>query len=329
MRRREFIAGLSVAVTIGAPALAQQARGRRRIGILTTLDKLDSLGPPRHDALLAALRKAGWTEGSNLTIDWRFGAGDFGRMNALAAQLIEQRPDVVLTNGTPPTRAIMQLAPSQPTVFVLVVDPVGDGIVTSLARPGGNLTGFTNVIPGVETKWLEFIREAVPGLETVGVMASPLNEKPYELRIGIIENAAARIGVRVERLAVREANDIALAMKRLAGRQRSGLIVLSDGFIVHHRSTIIALAAEHRLPAVYPFGYFAREGGLLSYGVDTVDVYRRAADYIDRILRGTTPADLPVQQPTRIELVLNLRTAKTLALDVPATLLVRADEVIE
>lgn len=329
MRRRELIVGLGAAAALAGPALAQRPKSIRRLGILTTLDERDPLGPPRHEAFLAALRKAGWSDGANLAIDWRFGAGDFSRMNALAAELIERRPDVVLTNGTPPTRALMKLAPSLPVVFVLVVDPVGDGIVASLARPGGNVTGFSNVIPGVETKWLEFIAEAVPGLATVGVMASPLNEKPYALRLGIVEEAAERIGVRVERLPVREASDIAPAMAQLAQRPKPGLIVLSDGFIVHHRNTIIGLAAKHLLPAIYPFGYFARGGGLVSYGVDTVDIYRRAADYIDRILRGAIPADLPVQQPTRFELVLNLRTAKALELDVPATLLVRADEVIE
>jgi putative tryptophan/tyrosine transport system substrate-binding protein len=325
MLRREFITLLSGA-TVAWPlaARAQPAIKVWRIGLLMTIAESEPEAQARLASLREGLRALGWTEGHNIRIDYRFAAGDPERARSSAAELVSLGPDVILANGTAILSALRQATQSIPIVFVLVPDPVGDGFVASLARPGGNLTGITNFEFPMGGKWVEFLKEMAPHLSHVALIFNP-ETAPYARHF--LQSVA--VGAEATLLPVRNDSDIERALETVAGQSKSGLIIVPDLFTSGHRELIVALAARHRLPAIYPFRFFVAHGGLLSYGVDTLDLFRRSASFIDRILKGDKPSDLPVQAPTKFELVINLKTAKALGLEVPPTLLARADEVIE
>jgi len=325
MQRREFITLLSGA-TVAWPlaARAQPAIKVWRIGLLMTIAESEPEAQARLASLREGLRALGWTEGHNIRIDYRFAAGDPERARSSAVELVSLGPDVILANGTAILSALRQATQSIPIVFVLVPDPVGDGFVASLARPGGNLTGITNFEFPMGGKWVEFLKEMAPHLSHVALIFNP-ETAPYARHF--LQSVA--VGAEATLLPVRNDSDIERALETVAGQSKSGLIIVPDLFTSGHRELIVALAARHRLPAIYPFRFFVAHGGLLSYGVDTLDLFRRSASFIDRILKGDKPSDLPVQAPTKFELVINLKTAKALGLEVPPTLLARADEVIE
>ena len=332
MRRRELIysvAGFVVGATPWASCAHAQPRDRvRRIGVLMNLAAEDSLGQARKAAFVQALQALGWIEGRNLRIDVRWGAGEADRFRQYAAELVALAPDVILAASGATMPALTQATRSIPIVFVLVPDPVGSGFVASLAKPGGNATGFTQFEFGLSGKWLEVLKEMAPRVTRAAILRDPADPAGIG-QFGALQITASSLGIEVRPVDVRDAGAIEQGISALARRANGGLIVTGSTPAGAHRDLIIALAAKHRLPAVYPYRYFARAGGLVSYGPDTVDPYRRAAGYVDRILNGEKPADLPVQAPTKYELVINLNTAKALGLPVPSALLARADEVIE
>ena len=300
----------------------------RRIGVLMGLSADDPEGQARLAAFLQGLQQLGWTDGRNVRIDFRWGAGDADRFRRYAAELVALAPDVILASGSPAVGPLLQATRTVPIVFAPVADPVGAGFVDSLARPGGNATGFMLFEYGIGAKWLELLKEIAPGVTRVAVLRDPAIASGIG-QFGAIQAVAPSLGVEVSPVNVRDAGEIERAVAAFARGPNSGLIVTGSALAVVHRDLIITLAARHKLPAVYFERYFVAGGGLLSYGPDFVDQYRRAAGYVDRILKGEKPADLPVQAPTKYELVINLKTAKALGLDVPPTLLARADEVIE
>jgi putative ABC transport system substrate-binding protein len=329
MRRREFITLLGgAAAAWPLAARAQQGERVRRIGVLQPLavDDPEALG--RVTAFAQGLQQFGWTDGRNAQIEYRWGAGDLDRFRRYAAELVALAPDVILASSSPAIMSLQQLTRTVPIVFVNIVDPVGAGFVESLARPGGNATGFVLYEYGMSAKWLELLKEIVPPLKLAAVLRDPAIASGAG-QYAVIQAAAPSLGVELRTVGVRDAGEIERAITAFARSSNGGLIVTGSPLTLVHRHLIITLAARHRLPAVYPFRYFATSGGLISYGPDTVDQYRRAAGYVDRILKGEKPADLPVQTPTKYRLVINLKTAKALGLEVPATVLARADEVIE
>ena len=276
------------------------------------------------------LRELGWTEDHNLRIVVRYGVGNTERMRNLAKELVASKPDVILGRSTPVTKSILLETKSIPTIFVVVSDPVGDGIVSSIARPGGNVTGFTNVEASLGGKWLELLKEMSPTVRRAAVIFDPKTSPGggfYYSRL--VENAASSMAIKPVSMAVKDASEIERAIIAFAHEPNGGLIVLPDVTTGANRNLIVRLAATYGLPAVYSYRYVTAEGGLASYGVDVGDLFRRAADYVDRVLRGDQPGDLPVQAPTKFELVINLKTAKGLHLTIPPMLLARADEVIE
>jgi putative tryptophan/tyrosine transport system substrate-binding protein len=329
MRRREFI-GLIGGAAIMRPlaANAQQGQRMRRIGVLMNLAADDPLGQPRLAAFVQGLHELGWTDGGNVRIDTRWAAGDADRFRIDAAELVALAPDVILAATTPGVAAVQQATQTVPIVFVLVVDPVSAGFVSSLARPGGNTTGLALYEFGTSAKWLELLKQIAPGVTRVAVIWDP------SLVSGIgqweaIQAVAPSFGVDLSPIDAREAGEIKRAIAAFAHSANGGLIVTASPAQVVQRKLIITQAAAHRLPAIYSARFNAADGGLISYGPDLIDEYKRAAGYVDRILKGEKPADLPVQAPTKYELVINLKTAKALGLEVPPTLLARADEVIE
>jgi len=329
--RREFITLLGSAATAWPlVARAQQSGGMRRIGVLINFAPDDPAGQSRVTAFLQALAQLGWTEGGNARIAIRWGAGNAERIRKFASELVALAPDVILTSGSPATGPILQITRSIPVVFVQVADPVGGGFVQSLAQPGSNATGFTNFEYSVAGKWLELLKEIAPGVKRAIVLRN-LTTAAGPGQFGAIQAVAPSLGVEVSPINVRDAQqdagEIERAIAAFAHVSNGGLVV--TGGSAASREPIISLAAQHRLPAVYPDRVFVAEDGLIAYGPDRIDQYRRAAGYVDRILKGEKPADLPVQAPTKYELVINLKTAKTLGLDVPPSLLARADEVIE
>jgi ABC-type uncharacterized transport system substrate-binding protein len=327
MRRREFITlfgGAAAAWPLAARA--QQGERMRRIGVLHNFAADDPLGQARNGVFLQGLQQAGWTIGRNVQIETRWAAGDADRLRTYAAELVALAPDVILGGGNAGAAPLLQATRTVPIVFVIVPDPVGAGFVDSLARPGGNATGFTSFEYGLSAKWLELLKEVAPSVTRAGVLRdSALASGPAQF--AAIQSMAPSLGVEVSPVNVRELAEIERAIAAFA--RNSGLIVTGSAFVAVHRHRIIALAARHKLPAVYPERAFIHDGGLISYGPDFLDQYRRAAAYVDRILKGEKPADLPVQAPTKYELVINLKTAKALGLEVPPMLLARADEVIE
>ena len=329
MNRREFIMLLGgAAAAWPLAARAQQREKMRRIGVLMPFAADDPEAMARIGAFLQGLGELGWTVGRNLRIDYRWDTGEAVRTRNSAAELLALAPDVILATGTPSLVAVQQITRTVPIVFVNVADPVGAGFVASLASPGGNTTGFALFEYGLSAKWLELLKEIAPRVTRAAVLRDPTNAAGIG-QWGAIQSVAPSLAVELSPIDVRDAREIEHAVTAFARSSNSGLIVPGGAAINFHRELIITLAARHRLPAVYPFRFFVTSGGLISYGPDSIDSYRRAAGYIDRILKGEKPADLPVQAPTKYELVINLKAAKALGLTVPPTLLARADEVIE
>jgi putative ABC transport system substrate-binding protein len=329
MRRREFL-GVLGGATVAWPlaAGAQQPARMRRIGVLINLAADDPQSMARIAAFLQELQQLGWTDGRNVTIDYRWGAGDQGRIRKAAQELVALAPDVILASGAIVVVPLQQVSRTVPIVFANVTDPVGAGIVDSLARPGANTTGFTNFEYGISAKWLELLKQIAPRTTRAAVLRDPTLIASMS-QFAAIQSVAPALGVELTPVDTRDPRDIERSLAAFARDAGSGMVVATGTSAIIHRELIMSLAARHRMPAVYPFRYYATGGGLASYGPDLADAYRRAAGYVDRILKGEKPADLPVQAPTKYELVLNLKTAKALGLDVPATVLARADEVIE
>jgi putative ABC transport system substrate-binding protein len=330
LRRREFITSLGgAAVAWPLKARAQRTERMRRIGVLVGSAESDPESVPRVTAFERGLTELGWVSGRNVLMDYRWAAGEYAHMQVLAKELVELQPDVLLASSTPVVAALARETGTIPIVFVVVSDPIGSGFIESLARPGGNMTGFINIESSLGGKWLELLKELAPGISRVAVMFNPDTAPHAEYYVRPFEVAAASLAVKPSTAPVRSAADIEQAIFDLGRATASGLIVLPDTFTTVHRGAIISAAASSNVPTIYPFRYMAGDGGLISYGVDLIDLYRRAAPYVDRILKGGKPADLPVQQPTKFEFAINLKTAKSLGLDVPPSLLARADEVIE
>jgi putative ABC transport system substrate-binding protein len=327
MRRREFISLLGAAV-LSRGASAQQAERIRRIGVLVPFSKGDSVGQARYAAFVQELRQLGWIEGRNLQIDYRWSEGNPANTQKYAAELVALGPDLIVTNGAAPLTQLLQATNSIPIVFVLVADPVGAGFVKSMSRPGGNATGFTAIEYGFGGKLLELLKEIAPGLTRVAVVRDPATSVGIGL-FGAMQSAAPTARVELTPINVRDAVELQNSMAAFANSANGGLIVTASPLAFVHRDLIVALAARHKLPAVYPTREFIAAGGLLAHGPETGDQYRRAAGYVDRILKGEKPADLPVQAPTKYELFINLKAARALGLTVPPSLLSRADEVIE
>jgi putative tryptophan/tyrosine transport system substrate-binding protein len=328
MKRREFLTLLGgAAVTWPLAAGAQQVDGIRRIGVLTYWTADDAEGQARLAAFAQALKQLGWSEGRNLRIDTRWANADDIRRHA--AELAALAPDVLLAaTGTATVAPLLQATRTVPIVFVTVIDPVGAGFVASLAQPGGNATGFTIYEYSMSGKWLELLKEIAPRVTRVAVLRDPAVASGIG-QFGAVQIVAPSLGVNVSPVDMRDAGEIERGVAAFASGLNGGLIVTGSAAAIVHRELIATLAARHRLPAVYPGRYSVTAGGLISYGPDLIDQYRRAAGYIDRILKGEKPADLPVQAPTKYELVINLKTARALGLDVPVSVLARADEVIE
>jgi putative tryptophan/tyrosine transport system substrate-binding protein len=324
--RREFITLLGG--TALAWPLAGHAQQPPRIGVLTPFNDRDTEGQSRVSAFREALREAGWVDGRNIRIEYRWAAGDPDRIRAYAAEIVGLAPEAILANSTPVLAALRKETQTIPIVFIGVSDPVGVGFVASLARPGGNLTGFANFEPEMGGKWLQELKAVAPSVNRVAFILNRQNASWASL-FREIEAVAPTLGVDATAVEGRDAAEIERAITAFGGQSKGGLIVQPDGITSAHRQLIIDLAAKHGLPAVYPFRFFAADGGLMAYDVNAVDQFRRAASYIDRILRGAKPAGLPVQAPTKFELVINLKTAKALGLKIPEAVLARADEVIE
>jgi putative tryptophan/tyrosine transport system substrate-binding protein len=327
--RRKFLATLGgAAVTWPLAARAQQGERVRRMGVLMGMTADDPESQVRLAAFAQGLQQLGWTVGQNIQIDYRWGGGNAEMMRKNATELIALAPDIILAHSSTAVTPLLQATRTIPIVFTTVADPVGAGYVDSLARPGGNVTGFSNFEYTIGGKWLELLKEIAPRVTRVAVLReSAIAAGPGQF--GVIQAAAPAMGVEVFPVDVRNADEIERAVTAFAQSSNSGLIVSASPGAALHRDLIITLAARHKLPAVYPYRYVVAAGGLLSYGPDFADQFRRAASYIDRILKGEKPADLPVQAPTKYELVINLKTARALGLEVPPTLLARADEVIE
>jgi putative ABC transport system substrate-binding protein len=333
MRRRDFIALIGGAATAWPfAAQAQRSARMQRIGFLVSaLPADDSEFNTRATAFVQALAQLGWIDGRNMRLDYRFGLGDAERQRKYAAELVALAPDVLVAAGASAVAALQMATRTLPIVFANFIDPVGSGFVASLARPGGNVTGFMSVEFGLSAKLLELLKQLAPPLMRVGVVRSQANINGIG-QFGAIQSAARSFGVELTPLIVHDTHDteqIGRDIAAFASRPNSGLIVIGGALQQTQRGTIIAAAAQYKIPAVYPFRGYVTEGGLISYGVDQAEPYRLAAGYVDRILKGEKPADLPVQAPTKYETVINLKTAKALGLTVPATLLVAADEVIE
>ena len=328
MRRREFITLLGGTVaTWPLAAGAQQRSGPvRRVGVLDTLSSDDPFGQERVGAFLQGLQQAGWSIGENVQVDTRWGSGRPDNLRKHAAELVALAPDVIMTTGSG-LDLLRQVTQAIPIVFVVVPDPVGAGFVESLARPGGNVTGFTQAEYSMGIKSLELLKQLAPYITRLGVIRATT---PSGIgQFGAIQGAASSFGVDLFPLGERDAAEIERSVSAFARGRNDGLIVASGASATLHRNLIVTLAARHKLPAAYPARFFTAAGGLISYGAERLDPYRRAAGYVDRILKGEKPADLPVQAPTKYELVINLKAAKALGITVPPTLLARADEVIE
>ena len=327
MRRRECIALLGTAAAWPLIARAQQSGGMRRIGVLMDVSETDLEGQTRITAFLQGLQQLGWTDGHNVRVDVRWAAGDAERIRKYAAQLVTLAPDVILANTSPTVAALQQATRIVPIVFVGVIDPVGAGFVESMARPGGNITGFLLFEYAIGAKWLELLKEIAPNVTRAAVL------RDATVAAGIGQFAAIQavgpIGIELSVIGFQEEGAIEHAIAAFAHGSNAGLVVTASKFGANHPNLIPALAARYRLPAVYPLRYYVSDGGLICYGPDVVSQFGPAAGYVDRILKGEKPADLPVQASTKFELVINLKAAKAIGLEVPPSLLARADEVIE
>jgi putative ABC transport system substrate-binding protein len=328
-KRRELITLLGAAVTWPLAARAQQAERMRRVGVLMGYADTDPAAQAQIAALRQELQKLGWDEGRNIRIDVRFPAADAGRVRAILMELMSLTPDVLVSNANFVTAVVQAEVRTIPIVFIFVGDPVGSGFVSNDARPNGNLTGFANWdSPAMSGKWLELLKEVAPQVERIGFMMHP--ETPAHIRyFKSAEALAPALKVKQVALGVHDADEIERAMAAFAAERNGGVVVLPHAVTLTNRNLIVALAARLRLPALYPLAFYAKAGGLISYGFDPVNQFQQGAGYIDRILRGAKPADLPVQYPTKLQLVVNLKTAKALGLTIPESFLLRADEVIE
>jgi putative ABC transport system substrate-binding protein len=328
MRRREFIAGVGSTVAWPLAADAQQGERMRRIGVLMPFEEGDPEGKRRYTAFAQALADLGWTDGRNLRMDVRWGGGDINRIRALAHELVGLQPDTILTNSVAAIFALQRQTLTIPIVFASVADPVTSGIVARLDRPSGNITGFASFEATLGGKWLELLSEIAPGLKRAAIMFNP-DTALVSTYMPSFETTARSLKVEPITAPVHGDGEIEAAITALGREPGGGLVVMTDIFMIAHRAPIISAAARNNVPAVYGLSETARGGGLLSYGPDRVDNFRRAASYVDRILRGEKPGDLPVQLATKYEMVVNLKTAKALGLTVPQSILLRADEVIE
>jgi len=330
VKRREFITLLGGAAVWPLAARAQQPERKRRIGVLMAHAENDA---EFHDYLAAfreGLQKLGWVEGRNIQIDSRWGALDDAEARQRSAkELIALQPDLILTQNTPPTATMLEQTRAIPVVFVIVADPVGSGFVQSLARPGANATGFTIMEPTIAGKWLELLKEIAPRVNRAAFLFNPATTPYRDIYLKPFQAAAASLALEAIAAPVHDTQELESVVAAHARESNGSLVVMPDGFLNVHRAEIVLLAARYHVPAVYPWRFFAETGGLLTYGSVQGDMFRTAATYVDRILKGEKPADLPVQAPTKYELVVNLKTAKALGLDVPPLLQQRADEVIE
>ena len=331
MRRREFIAGLAGSAVLPFAARAQpQKEQMRRIGVLMALDESNSEQKAMFSSFVKGLEEFGWIEGRNIRMEVRWSRGDAGRMKILAKELVGLQPALVFTGGTSTAATLQRETQAIPIVFVAVGDPVGSGLVASLARPGGNATGFNNAEGIMGSKWLELLTEIAPGVKRAAILFNPITAPGGgSYFLPSFTEAAHSFKVEATTAPVRNDDDIDAVMNSLGQEPGCVLVIMPDPFNVVHSPSIISLAARHKIPAIHWGSYYVREGGLLSYGPDAVDMYRRGASYVDRILRGALPADLPVQLPAKLELAVNLKTAKALGLEVPQSILLRADIVIE
>jgi len=329
MKRREFIVGLGGTVAWPLAARAQQAERVRRVGVLIGLEPDDPETQARIAAFRQGMQEWGWREGRNLEIDYRWSGTDAERIKSDATELISAMPEVLLATNSAFVAALQQVTRAIPIVFVTIGDPVGQGFVASLARPGANITGFTGFEFSLGEKWVGFLKELAPGVTRMSYLFHPEIGPFYSQLLKSVEAAAATLSVETAVAPIRAPADVARAISSAAAQLNGGLIVQPDGYTIANRKLIIELVAKHRLPTIYSRRIEAAEGGLVSYGADFLDLYRRCAAYVDRLLKGERPADLPVQQPIKYELVINLKTAKALGLTIPPTLLALADEVIE
>jgi putative ABC transport system substrate-binding protein len=328
IRRREFIAGLGGAAAWPLAARAQQGDRVRRIGVLMGGDENDPEPKRRYSAFTQGLADLGWTDGHRVRVDLRWASGDINRMRALAQELVGLQPDIIVTDVTPAAAALQRETRTIPIVFATLFDPVGSGIVGRLDRPGGNTTGFATLEASLGGKWLELLTEIAPGLKRAAIMFNP-DTAPGSTYVPSLEMAARSLKVAPIVAPVHSDGEIETAIIALGREPGGSLVVMPDAFMFSHRAAIISAAARNNVPAVYWQSIFVRDGGLLSYGVDQVDISRRAASYVDRILRGEKPGDLPVQFPTKFEMVVNRKTATALGLAIPPSILLRAEEVIE
>jgi putative ABC transport system substrate-binding protein len=329
MRRREFVGLVGGAAAWPLVARGQQSEGVRRIGVLTPLAEADPVGRGRLAAFQQALNQLGWTDGQNLRVEYRWAAGNADDTHRYAAELAALTPDVILAGGSVTVGPLLQASRTVPIVFVHVPDPIGAGFIDSLARPGGNATGFIQFEYGLGAKWLELLKQIAPGVTRVAVLRDPAITAGIG-QFGAIQSAAPSIGVEVNPINLRgDAGEVERAMTAFASGSNVGVILTGSALSVVHRDLIIRIAARHKVPALYFERFFVKVGGLLSYGPDLVDQYRRAAGYVDRILKGEKPADMPVLTPTKYDMAINLKTAKALELTVPEALRAQADEVIE
>jgi putative tryptophan/tyrosine transport system substrate-binding protein len=329
MQRREFITLLGGAAAWPLAARAQQLDVVRRIGVLTGFAESDREGQAFVAAFREGLQKLGWVEGRNIRIDYRWAALDTELMQRFAKELVALQPDLILTQSTPVAAAMLQQTHTIPIVFAIVADPIGSGFVASFPQPGGNITGFVTMEPTMAGKWLELLKEIAPRVARVAMLFNPATAPYAEYWLNPFKVAAASFAVQAIVAPVHDKSELESVVVAQAREPNGGLIVMPDTFTTGHRSEITSLAARYRLPAVYPYRVFAEFGGLLSYGDDLTDNFRRAASYADRILKGAKPSELPVQAPVKFELVINIKTARALGLDVPVQLQQRADEVIE
>ena len=329
MKRRAFITLLGGAAAVWPPAVRAQTKQMRRIGVVMAYAEDDLEAQAWIRALLQGLKDHGWVDGSTARFDYRWASGNLEPMGSYAAELMALNPDLIVAAATPALEAVWRETRSVPIVFVNVADPIGQGSVASMAQPGGNVTGFTSFEFSMGSKWVEVLKEISPSLVRIVIIYNPTTAPYFPLFFRWIEAAAASFAVKLIVTPIHDAAEIERVIATAAHESNSSLIVVPSAFMTTHRELIIGAAARDRLPAIYGYSYYAASGGLVSYGFDVHDLFRRAASYVDRILKGAKPADLPVQAPTTYQLVINLRTARALGLEIPPTLLARADEVIE